>query len=136
MGVMDNQVIFLYTKTDKYTWNPIFQPLPQETADAWYNNVEPETGRRFNRDNLTAAGVRAGPSGRPWRGIDPSAKGRHWAIPRYLGMEGMDTQEAPEALDRAGRLFWPKRAGGVPMLKWYLDESKGVPAQDVITDIA
>jgi site-specific DNA-methyltransferase (adenine-specific) len=34
-----------------------------------------------------------------------------------------------------GRVFWPKKAGGTPMLKLYLDESKGVPALDVWTDI-
>jgi DNA modification methylase len=131
-----HDVIFFYTKSDKYVWNPIFQPLPRETADAWYNNIEEGTGRRFNRDNLTAAGVRSGSSGRPWRGIDVSAKGRHWAIPGFVGLGNMDTLEALEALDAAGRLHWPKKAGGVPMLKRYLDESKGVPAQDVITHIA
>ena len=34
-----------------------------------------------------------------------------------------------------GRVFWPKKTGGTPMLKLYLDESKGVPALDVWTDI-
>jgi hypothetical protein len=32
-------------------------------------------------------------------------------------------------------LHWPAKKGGVPMFVKYLDESKGVPAQDVITDI-
>ncbi len=130
--------MLFYSRSDEYTWNPIYQPLAQETIDQWYNNVEPETGRRFNRDNLTAAGVRSGSSGKPWRGIDPTAKGRHWAIPGFVGdlVAGLDTQAALDALDEAGRIFWPKREGGVPMLKHYLDESKGVPAADVISDIS
>jgi site-specific DNA-methyltransferase (adenine-specific) len=133
-----HDTIFFYTKSERFTWNPVFQPLPQETADAWYNNVEEGTGRRFNRADLTAPGVRSGPSGASWRGIDPSAKGRHWAIPGFVKemVKGVDAPTALDALDRAGRIHWPKREGGMPMLKRYLEEAKGIPALDVITDIA
>lgn len=133
-----HDTLLVYRKGSDHTWNPIYQPLPEATADAWYNNIEPGTGRRFNRADLTASGTRTGPSGTPWRGIDPTVKGRHWAIPGFVKdiVEGLSTQDALDALDTAGRLFWPKRAGGMPMLKRYLDESKGIAAQDVITDIA
>ncbi len=132
-----HDTILHYTRSDDFVWNAAYQPLPQETIDKWYNNVEAETGRRFNRADLTAAGIRTGPSGEPWRGIDPNAKGRHWAIPGFVGeiVSGLETQAALDALDAAGRLFWPKRADGIPMLKRYLDESRGVPAVDVITDV-
>jgi len=132
-----HDTILFYAKSGTYTWNPAYQPIPQETIDQWYNNVEPGSERRFNRADLTAAGIRSGPSGAPWRGIDPSAKGRHWAIPGFLSdiVAGKTTQEALEALDAAGRVFWPKREGGMPMLKRYLDESPGTPAQDMITDV-
>ena len=94
-------------------------------------------GRRFNRADLTAAGVRTGPSGATWRGINPTDKGRHWAIPGFVGkaVAGKSTLEALDALDAAGRIHWPRKAGGMPMLKRYVEESKGVAAQDVITDI-
>lgn len=133
-----HDVLLFYSRGESYTWNPIYQPLAEETIAQWYNNVDPATGRRFNRDNLTAAGVRSGPSGMPWRGVDPTSKGRHWAIPGFVGelVKGLDTQAALDALDAAGRIFWPKREGGVPMLKHYLEESKGVPAADVLTDIS
>jgi DNA modification methylase len=133
-----HDVLLFYTRSDHYTWNRVFQPLPQETIDQWYNNVEPGTGRRFNRADATAAGTRSGPSGEPWRGIDPTAKGRHWAIPGFVTdvVAGLSTQDALDALDAAGRLFWPKRAGGIPRVKRYLEESKGIPPQDVITDIS
>lgn len=133
-----HDVVLFYAKSEKHTWNPAFQPLPQETIDAWYNNVEVETGRRFNRADMTAPGVRTGSSGTAWRGVDPTAKGRHWAIPGFVGelVKGLDTMQALDALDTAGRLFWPKRAGGIPMLKRYVDEARGVPALDVITDIS
>jgi len=132
-----HDTIFFYTKGEAYVWNPAYMPLPQETADAWFNNVEPDTGRRFNRNTLTAPGVRSGSSGKQWRGIDPTAKGRHWAVPGFARdvIGDLDTIEALEALDKMGRVFWPKKAGGTPMLRLYLDESKGVPALDVWTDI-
>ncbi len=132
-----HDVLLFYSKTSKYTWNPVYQPLPQETLDQWYNNVEPGTGRRFNRADLTASGIRKGPSGEPWRGIDPSRKGRHWAIPGFVKsiVKGLETQDALEALDAAGRIFWPKKQDGMPMVKRYIEESRGIPAQDVISDI-
>lgn len=87
---------------------------------------------------MTAAGTRTGPSGEPWRGIDPNTKGRHWAIPGFVGgiVAGLGTQDALDALDAAGRLHWPKASSGIPMLKRFIHESKGIPAQDVITDIS
>jgi DNA modification methylase len=132
-----HDVIFFFTKSDVYTWNPAYEPLPQETADEWYNNIDPDTGRRFNRNTLTAPGVRQGSSGKPWRGIDPTAKGRHWAVPGFARkmIGDLDTIEALEVLDRMGRVFWPRKASGTPMLKLYLDESKGVPALDIWNDI-
>jgi DNA modification methylase len=44
----------------------------------------------------------------------------------------------PAVLDKlheAGRIHWPAKVGGMPMLKRYLDEQPGVSQQDVWTDI-
>lgn len=133
-----HDTIFFYSKSENYVWNQTYQPLPQETADLWYNNIEKDTGRRFNRADMTAPGVRTGQSGAVWRGIDPTSKGRHWAIPRFVAdiVKDKDTLDALDALDEAGRLFWPKKVGGSPMLKRYIDEAKGIPLLDVITDVS
>lgn len=138
-GPIHDSILF-YTKSQKYTWNRVVQDVPAENAEIWYNNVEEGTGRRFYRADLTGNGVRRGESGAPWKHIDPTAKGRHWAIPRaaekVAKLEGLNTQAALDALDAAGRLYWPKKRDGVPRLKMYLDESDGtMPVQDVITDI-
>lgn len=132
-----HDVILFYTRSRHYTWNRVPQPLSPETIEQWYNNVEPDTGRTFKRDDLTAQGIRTGPSGQPWRGINPTDKGRHWAIPGFTGSitVGMPAQQALDALDAAGRIFWPKQADGMPRVKRYLEEAAGIPAQDVITDI-
>lgn len=78
-------------------------------------------------DNLTGAGTTNGPSGQPWRGIDPRkiGAGRHW---RYV-------PETLEKLDKAGRIYWPK-TGRYPKLKQYLHESEGTVVGDVWTDIS
>lgn len=131
-----HDTILFYAKGPTHTWNQAYQPIPQETADAWYNNVEAVTGRRYNRADLTAAGVRTGPSGQAWRGIDVTAKGRHWAIPGFVKLTATNTLDALEELDAMGRLHWPKAANGTPMLKRYLEESPGIPALDLIADIA
>ncbi len=131
-----HDTILFSTKSDNYKWNKAFQPIPQETIDSWYNNIESSTGRRYNRADITAAGKRSGPSGQPWRGINPTDKGRHWAIPGYLELGNLPAQEALDVLDKQNRLHWPKKKDGMPMFKRYLDESPGIPALDVITDIA
>jgi hypothetical protein len=51
-------------------------------------------------------------------------------------VQGKTTQDALDALDTAGRIFWPKAKGGIPMLKRYLEEARGVPPLDVIGDIS
>jgi len=132
-----HDVILFYSKSSDYKWNPRFLPLTQEQLDQWYNNVEEGTGRRFTRSDLTASGIRSGPSGSPWRGIDPTRTKRHWAIPRFVGsmVDGLNTLEALDALDEGGRVFWPKNEDGMPRLKRYAEEAPGVPELDLVTDI-
>jgi DNA modification methylase len=119
-----HDVILFYSKSDDYVWNPTYQPYDQTYLDAFYTHMD-EDGRRWRRSDLTGAGVRHGETGKPWRGIDVTAKGRHWFVP------------PPELdkLDAAGKIHWPLKKGGVPMLKRYADEQPGVPLQDVWTDL-
>ena len=79
----------------------------------------------FAKVRLTGAGVRRGATGKPWRGIDVTEKGRHWSVP----------PEELERMDMEGKIHWPAKEDGMPMFKRYLDEQPGVPAQDIITDI-
>jgi DNA modification methylase len=118
-----HDVIFYYAKGDDRIWNPQHQPYSTEYVEDKYRHVA-EDGRRYQLDNLTAAGVRHGSSGKPWKGIDPTARGYHWKF----------TIENLERLDAAGRLYWPPK-GGVPRYKRYLDEVSGVVLQDVWDDI-
>jgi adenine-specific DNA-methyltransferase len=51
-----HDVIFLYTKGERYAWTPQFQPYDAKYLDTHYTNVEPDTGRRYRLDNLTGPG--------------------------------------------------------------------------------
>ncbi|MCU0838395.1 MAG: restriction endonuclease [Rhodospirillales bacterium] len=119
-----HDVIFYYAKSDDYCWTGATQPYNQDYIEAFFVHQDAD-GRRWQRADLTGAGVRKGDSGKPWRGIDVTAKKRHWAVPH----------DELDRLDALGRLHWPAREGGVPQRKRYIDELPGMPLQDVITDI-
>jgi site-specific DNA-methyltransferase (adenine-specific) len=133
-----HDVIFFYTRSDVYTWNKLYQPYDPDYVETFFDQTDPD-GRRWMRMDLTGDGVRNGDSGEPWRGVDVTSKGRHWAIPREAlkshKLDGASSQEKLEALDKAGAIHWPKKAGGVPRLKVYADQSPGVPLQSIWTDI-
>jgi adenine specific DNA methylase Mod len=119
-----HDVILFYGNGKGHAWNQVFQPYDSTYLDAFYTHYD-EDDRRWRRSDLTGAGTRRGETGKPWRGINVTAKGRHWAWP-------------PSELDRmdaAGKIHWPEKEGGMPMLKRYLDEQPGLPLQDVIADI-
>ena len=133
-----NDTIFFYTKSERYTWNEQHQPYDPDYITTFFEHVDPD-GRRWKRMDLTGDGVRHGESGEPWRGIDVTAKGRHWALPRtaveLYGVTGKTTQEKLDALDAAKAIHWPEKEGGMPRLKVYADKCPGVPLQNVWTDI-
>ncbi len=120
-----HDTILLYTKSDKYTWNKQYIAYDEAYTEKFYRFVEPETGRRYASDNLTAAGTREGSSGNTWRGINVKGKGLHW---KY-------TTEKLDVLDKEGRIIWPQKEGGVPRFKRYLDEMKGLAIQSIVDDI-
>jgi DNA modification methylase len=120
-----HDIILFYSKSDRYTWNPQHTEYDQKYTDKFYRFIEPETGRRYASDNLTADGTREGSSGDSWHGINVRAKGLHW---KY-------TIEGLEELDREGRIIWPVKKDGVPRYKRYLDEMPGVAIQSIVSDI-
>jgi DNA modification methylase len=135
-----HDIILFYTKSDQYPWNRVYEPLDKDYIEKFYRYTD-ERGR-YQLVSLTGAGVTKGDSGKPWRGVDPTQVGRHWAVPQPLveqlvGKERaqqMSVQEKLDLLDSAGYIAWPAR-GRVPRYKRYLEMSEGNPIQDVITDI-
>lgn len=137
-----HDTILFYTRSDKYTWNKVYEEYDQSYLDDFYRHED--SHGRYRLVTLDGPGKRGGSSGSPWRGVDPTAKGRHWELPpdRALppwfkfppGYAQMTVQERLDVLDAAGLLYWPPR-GSVPQYKRYLSVSPGNPIQDIITDI-
>lgn len=139
-----HDVILFYSKSDVYTWNKIFQPYDAEYIAEFFDQKD-KGGRPWTRTDLTGPGTRKGDSGLPWRGFDPTERGRHWQPPsyfyeKYKALSGDDLanynlNERLDKLDTIGLIHWPAKKGGMPRGKRFLEDTKGVPLQDVWTDI-
>lgn len=129
--------IFFYSKSDTYKWHNVYQPYGADYLKRHYRHTDSK-GRRYQLSDLTAARVSHGEADEPWRGRDPIARGRIWAIPRtWPGADKVPsgTLDALDYLDAIGRIHWPAKDDGMPRFVRYLDEMPGIPAQDVIDDI-
>ncbi len=135
-----HDTILFYTRTSNYTWNKIFQDYDQSYVENYYRFSD-ERGK-YQLVSLTGPGASSGDSGKPWKNVDPSKVGRHWAIPlnalKKLIPEDeiarLTTQDKLDILDAAGLIYWPPN-GSIPRQKRYLDEGEGVQIQDIINDI-
>jgi adenine-specific DNA-methyltransferase len=115
-----HDVVLLYTKSDRYTWNVQYTPYDQEYLRTHYKNVEEGTNRRFELADLNAPGGAS--KGNPryeFLGIT-----RFWRFKR----------ERMQNLYEQGRIVQPSE-GAVPRYKRYLDEMLGVPIQDMWLDL-
>ena len=112
-----HDTIFFYVKSGSFVWNQLYQPYDAAYVEQYYRYKD-EDGRRFMSDNLSAAGLSGGGYDYEWKGVR-----RIWRCP-------ITTMER---LDQEGRIFYTKN--GIPRRKRFLDEAKGMPMQDVWTDI-
>ncbi|KAB2935716.1 MAG: site-specific DNA-methyltransferase [Candidatus Contendobacter sp.] len=120
-----HDTIFFYSKGENYVWNKQFAGVSQEYLNQFFDQVDPNNGRRYARGDLTARDIRRGETGKPWRGLDPNENGNHWKVP----------PTELDRLDAQGRIHWPAKEGGMPRLKRYADEIEGVQLQDLWLDI-
>jgi len=134
-----HDTLFLYTRSNQWIWNVQHTPYTDEYIEKFFDGEDAD-GRKYRKTILTAPGTRRGSSGMPWRGIDPTKKGRHWAIPGYVRhlLRRPDENNVLRSLDdlnKIGRVVWPAKEGGVPSFKQYLNEMEGVELQSVWTDV-
>ncbi len=69
-----HNILLFYSKGTPTTFNSIYLPLPESTIKSWYRNLEPETGRYYNKADVTGPGGES--KGNPyyeWKGIT-----RYW----------------------------------------------------------
>ena len=53
-----HDTILFYSKSENFAWNPQYTPYDEDYTAKFYQHVEPDTGRHYASDNLTAAGTR------------------------------------------------------------------------------
>jgi len=116
-----SDTIFFYTKSSKFTWNPIYAPHSEEHIESKYRQTDLD-GRRYTLSDMTS------PNPRPnmmyeWYGFPSPPNG--W---RY-------SKETMAKLDAEGRIWYPDDRTKRPRLKRYLDEMPGTLLENVWTDI-
>ncbi len=121
-GVVHDSLL-TYSKSNKWIFNSISVAHSDEHIKTRFNQIEPETGRRFFAGPITAPG--RGPQ-RIFKGklLQPPS-GRHWSY----------TQEKIDELEKSNLIYYSET--GTPYLKQYMDEylKKGRRVQTIWTDL-
>ena len=112
-----HDVLLFYTKSEDYVWNKIYQAYDSDYVKTYYRYSDPN-GRKWMSDNLSASGLSGGGYEYEWKGIK-----RIWRCP----------PNTMAKYDEEGKLYYTEN--GIPRIKRYLDESKGLPGQDIWADI-
>ena len=137
-NIIDDSILF-FSKSERVIWNTQYLPYSKDYLDDFFRYRD-EADRRYRLTVLTAPGKRTGSSGDPWRGYNPTQRGRHWAFPKYMrpklkNPSTENLQAALDELDEMGRVHWPEKEDGVPSFRQFEDEMEGVELQSVWTDI-
>ena len=144
-----HDVLLLYSKSDRYTWNPIFTPYTKEYLETEYGN-QTKDGRYFKKTDLTAAKP-GGDTEFDWRVKrrrftkqweadlsdeyrNPQEGWEYKAVPPYRGRYWAYSKANMKQLCEQGRLYHGKT--GTPRLMQFADEMPGIPLQDLWDDIS
>lgn len=115
-----HDIIFLYSKSEDYVMNTVYTPYTDEYIKNFYK-YQDKDGRRYRLVSLLGPGGAS--KGNPY--YEVMGVTRYWAF----------SKESMQKMIDAGLIVQTKQ-GGVPQRKRYLDESEGVPLQDIWVDIA
>ena len=141
-------MLLISTKAHEWKGNPIYTEYDREYIEGFYKFEGPDTGRRYQKGDLTAAKPGSDTSYEWWV---KRAKGQEWqadlddewkspfqagstrAFPRTGGAYWAYSKEWMCEFALSGRLVYAKT--GMPRYKRYLDEMAREPLQDIWTDI-
>lgn len=129
--------IFFYTKSNDYTFHTLYTKYDEEYLKTNYGNRDIKG--YFKSDDLTGAGINK--NDLRWKGYDPKERGRHWAISTKAieklvsknKANGLSTIEKLDLLFKNKLIFFTSNR--IPRFKRYLDTMKGLPLQEIWTDI-
>jgi len=113
----NHDIIFFCTRSSSYTWNTQYEKQGDDyfKSHDWEKDGE---GKLYRKRDLTAPSHGNSPSGQyEWKGLKPPS-GRMWSY----------TEANMLKLEAEGRIVHTKT--GMPRLKLYADELRGVPLQD------
>jgi DNA modification methylase len=132
-----HDTIFFYTKSDQYTWNTPRRPyMLGHVKDNFVQRADGSYRTNYYGNVLTGSGTRKGESGLPWKGFDPTSKGRHWAIPGGIWEEvGIDPSKLTQhqkldLLFSKGFIRIEKNAAW-PIYERTIEPSEGPAASDI-----
>ena len=145
-----HDIIFVYTKTDQYTWNPQWTPYTQAYVDQEYRHVTDDGKRHYKETDVTARKP-GGDTEYAWpvkRQLNsderwqPDLTGEYehpvpgWEYKDVFPYQGRYWAYARSNLVR----FWEEgrlihRRTGMPRLMQFADEMPGIALQDIWTDI-
>ena len=142
-------ILLFYTKGGEWTWQPQYTPYEREYIEKNYRHAEDFSGRRYQKNNLTAA-RHGGDTEYEWRVFRPvggswqavleeewkSNPHQGWecrGVFPYTGRYWAYSKDRMREFSQQGRLV--SAESGMPRYKRYLDEMQGVPIQDLWTDI-
>jgi site-specific DNA-methyltransferase (adenine-specific) len=134
-----HDTILFYTKSNHFTWNRTFIEYDESYIKKFYHHKD-KNGRRYRLSDLTASGTRNGESGAAWKDFNPTAHGRHWAIPGIIkelfpdAPDDLKTIGWLDLLDGKGLVEMTGEAGW-PHFRRFLDVMEGQSPQDIIEDI-
>ncbi len=95
-----HDVLLVYSRAAAPVFN-VTMVSSGHTSDP-HDIVKWTDGKRYRTMDLTGQGLRNGETGKPWSGIDPGAKGRHWRM-AHAALEDLKTRD---------RIYWQR--GGMP----------------------
>ena len=141
-----HDIILMYSRSSTWTWHKTYVEYDEVRKRKLFRHSD-ERGQYGPRD-LTGGKAGGAEAYQPWRGIYPS-RGRAWALPGYKRLPDWLREYLPSSsewgllgihakmdlLDELDMIHWPKKEGGIPMLKYYLKDRPGKILGDSWTDI-
>lgn len=116
--------LLFYSKTGEYTFIPQFGEYSESSKKHY---TQHDARGVYQPVPLLGSGRSRGVTGQVWRGVDPNKLGK-------TGMHWLKNPTVLDELDTKGLVYWPKDKG-VPRLKYYLAEAKGVYVSDFWDDV-
>ena len=133
--------LLFYSKSKNTVFNQVYVEYDDDYIKSRFNRKDKHG--YWQESPLLASGTRNGESGEVWKNIDPTSKGKHWAVPSSIpphislpeNWETLKVSEKLDYYDSVGLIYIPQKHNAIPRFKRYLTATKGKPISDMQIDI-